>query len=273
MHNLFCREVYFEKSNTSKVQTGTATHIETLITTLQCLSQAPRLPSLDWGAIVRRCMRYEDQVAESLPLSFALRKGILREECLKFSIAHANQFDQLLIFLDELSDISRFRTLVPNLQSCLLIHLAGLMKEFSNSRVEKLLDDMKNYLSSFYSDNLLYNYEKYLLSISCWKGLYQCLEEASVNSLECISHIEEFMEVLFTMLPTTSYSTNREVDEVHSTKEWSEAIRCLGKARKTWLLDFLQVHDSTSSCFQGIFLLCSLLSMSIFFYIRGKPIF
>lgn len=197
-------------------------------------------------------MRYEDQVAESLPQSSALRKGILREECLKFSLAHANQFDQLLIFLDELSDISRFRTLALNLQSCLLIHLAGLMNVFSNSRVEKLFNDMKNYLFSSYSNQLQYNYEKHLLCISCWKGLYQCLEEASLSSLECISHIEKFIEVLFIMLPTSRSGTDAEVDEVHSTKEWSEAIRCLGKARQAWLLNFLQVHDSISSYFQGL---------------------
>ncbi|XP_022989080.1 protein RST1 isoform X1 [Cucurbita maxima] len=223
--------------------TGPATYIDTLVTILRCLSQAPRLPSLDWGVIIRRCMRYEDQVAESQPQSSALRKGILREECLKFSLAHANQFDQLLIFLDELSDISRFRTLALNLQSCLLIHLAGLMNVFSNSRVEKLFNDMKNYLFSSYSNKLQYNYEKHLLCISCWKGLYQCLEEASLNSLECISHIENFMEVLFIMLPTSPSITDTEVDEVHSTKEWSEAIRCLGKARQAWLLDFLQVSS------------------------------
>ncbi|XP_038904942.1 protein RST1 isoform X2 [Benincasa hispida] len=224
-------------------ETGRATRTETLVTTLRCLSQAPRLPSLEWGAIIRRCMRYEDQVAEFLPPSSALRKGILREECLKFSLAHANKFDQLLIFLDELSDISRFRTLGLNLQAWLLTHLAGLMKVFSNSRVEKLFDDMKIYLSSFYSDQLLYNYEKHLLCISCWKGLYQCLEEANLNSLECISHIEDFMVALFTILPTSSSSTNREVDEVNSSKEWSEAIRCLSKARQTWLMNFLQVSS------------------------------
>ncbi|KAL0554842.1 hypothetical protein IC582_008770 [Cucumis melo] len=222
-------------------ETGTATHTETLVTTLRCLSQAPRLPSLDWGAIIRRCMRYEDQVAELLPPSSALRKGIVREECLKFSLAHANQFDQLLIFLDELSDISRFRTLGLNLQSCLLTHLAGLMKVFSNARVEKLFNDMKIYMSSFYLDQLLYNYEKHLLCIACWKGLYQCIDEANLNSLECIAHIEDFMVVLFTMLPTLSSSTNKEVDEVQSAKEWSEAIRCLSKARQTWLLNFLQI--------------------------------
>jgi hypothetical protein len=39
-----------------------------------------------------------------------LRKGTLREECVLFAKAHANQFDLLLTFLDELSDFSIYET-------------------------------------------------------------------------------------------------------------------------------------------------------------------
>lgn len=69
-------------------------------------------------------MRYEAKVAELLPKDSASKNGTLREECIMFAMAHANQFDSLLTFLDELSDFSRFRTLEINLQSCLLNHLA-----------------------------------------------------------------------------------------------------------------------------------------------------
>ena len=198
---------------------------------LRCLSRASRLPVLDWGAIIRRCMRYEDQVAELLPPDSALKKGILREECVQFSISHANQFDPLLTFLDELSDLSRFKTLELNLQTCLLIHLADLIKVFSGSRIEKLLNDITYYLSSVTS----------ILRISCWKGLYQCLDEASLDSVDYIYHIEKCMEVLFSLLPMQSASI-MEVDQPCSVEEWSEAIKCLGKARRVWLLDFLQVY-------------------------------
>ena len=198
---------------------------------LRCLSRAPRLPVLDWGAIIRRCMRYEAQVAELLPPDAALKKGILREECLLFSLSHANQIDPLLTFLDELSDLSRFRTLELNLQSCLLVHLADLIKVFSGSRIEKLLNDITHYLSSVTS----------ILRISCWKGLYQCLDEASLDSVDYVYQIEKCMEVLFSLLPAQSASVI-EVDQLSSVGEWSEAVRCLGKARRGWLLDFLEVY-------------------------------
>ncbi|KAK4603584.1 hypothetical protein RGQ29_012198 [Quercus rubra] len=211
---------------------GIIAHVGTVATVLRCLSRASRLPVLDWGAIIRRCMRYEDQVAELLPPDSALKKGILREECVQFSISHANQFDPLLTFLDELSDLSRFKTLELNLQTCLLIHLADLIKVFSGSRIEKLLNDITYYLSSVTS----------ILQISCWKGLYQCLDEASLDSVDYIFHIEKCMEVLFSLLPMQSASI-MEVDQPSSVEEWSEAIKCLGKARRVWLLDILQVSQ------------------------------
>ncbi|KAJ6965744.1 hypothetical protein NC652_003584 [Populus alba x Populus x berolinensis] len=107
---------------------GAIAHVGTVVTVLRCLSRAPRLPTVDWGLIIRRCMRYEAQASEVLLPDSALKRGALREECVQFSIAHANQFDPLLTFLDELSDLTRFRTLELNLQSCLLFHLAGLIK-------------------------------------------------------------------------------------------------------------------------------------------------
>lgn len=194
---------------------------------------------MDWGAIIRRGMRYEAQVTEMLPTESSFRKGILREECLKFSLAHANKFDQLLSFLDELSDLSRFSTLELNLQSCVLNHLADLIKVFSSSRIEKLFDDLCSYFSSATSRQSYDTDETKLLRISCWKGLYKCLDEASLDSLEYISHIEKCMEVLFSLLPAMQLATV--VDQLNYLKEWSEAVTCLGKARKHWLVDFLQV--------------------------------
>lgn len=212
---------------------------------LRCLSRAPRLPVLDWGAIIRRCMRYEAQVYELFPSDSALKKGILREECLQFSLAHANQFDPLLTFLDELSDLSRFRVLELNLQSYLLVHLADLVKVFSGSRLEKLFNDITLYLSSVTS----------MLRISCWKGLYQCLDEASLDSVDYTSHIERCMKVLFSLLPVLGSTTIIEVDQLSSVEEWSEAVRCLGKAQRGGLLDFLQVYLSPReiSCFILLF--------------------
>lgn len=184
-------------------------------------------------------MRYEALVAEK---DSTLKEEALREECLKFSIAHANQFDPLLSFLDELSDLSRFRTLESNLQSCLLIHLAELIKVFSASRLEKLFNDLTLYFSSVSFCQVHDSDQKTLLQNSCWKGLYLSLDEASLDSLEYISHVEKCMEVLFSLLPALASADTTEVGQ-RNPIEWSEAVRCLGKARRSWLLNFLQVYD------------------------------
>ncbi|CAK9161770.1 unnamed protein product [Ilex paraguariensis] len=224
--------------------TGTILHVNTVATALRCLSQAPRLPPVDWGAIIRRCMRYEGQIAELLPPNSDLKKGILREECLQFSLAHASQFDSLLSFLDELSDLSRFRTLELNLQSSMLFHLATLIKTFSGSRIEKLLDDMSNFMYWLVSSDQLYNPEqKSLLRVSCWKGLYLCWDETSLDSQEYISNLEHCMEVLFSSLPGLHSAPVLGSVQGYLVHEWSVAVRCLGKVQRGWLLDLLQVSE------------------------------
>ncbi|KAJ7970794.1 Protein RST1 [Quillaja saponaria] len=219
---------------------STIAHVETVATVLRCLSRAPRLPSLDWGAVIRRCMKYETQVAKLLPSDSVHKKGTLRVECVQFSLAHAPQFDPLLTFLDELSDLSRFRTLELNLQSCLLIHLSDLMKVYSGSRLEKLFDDVINHLFSVTQFQVCEASQKSLLRVSCWKGLNQSLDEISIDRLDCISHVERCMEALFTLLPTLESSASEVVSQVNSVEEWSEAVKCLEKAPRRWLLDFLQ---------------------------------
>lgn len=140
-----------------------------------------------------------------------------------------------------LSDLSRFETLELNLQAFLLFHLADLIKLFSDSRLEKLFDDVADYFSSFTSYQAYNPDQKSFLRISCWKGLYQCLEEASLESLEYTSNMEKCMEALFTLLPAPQSVANIGVNQKDFVQEWSKAVRCLGKARQGWLLDFLQV--------------------------------
>lgn len=185
-------------------------------------------------------MRYEAQVAQLLPADSSYKQGTLREECVQFALAHANQFDSLLSFLDELSEVSRFRTLELHLQSCLLIHLADLIKVYSSSRLEKLFNDVCNHLSSATSYQDADTHQKSFLRISCWKGLYQCLDEVSVDALGHISLVEKCMEVLFTLLPALQTSGSM-VSKQENFVEWSEAVACLGKAPQSWLLDFLRV--------------------------------
>ncbi|KAF2308489.1 hypothetical protein GH714_009954 [Hevea brasiliensis] len=182
---------------------GIIPHVGTVSTVLRCLSGAPRLPTMDWGSIIR-CMRYEAQVSELLPPDSALEKGSLRKDALQFSIAHANQFDPLLTFLDELSDLSRFRTLELNLQS-------------------------------YYSPKMYNSDQKRSLRISFWRGLCQCLDEDSLRTPEYMPNVEKCMEVLFSLLPAS------EAHMLNPAQEWYEVVKCLAKARGDWLLDFLQV--------------------------------
>ncbi|KAI5442301.1 hypothetical protein KIW84_011391 [Lathyrus oleraceus] len=234
-----------------QIQQGSTIHAGTIVAILGCLSRAPRLPSMDWGAVIRRCMRYEAKVTDSIATDSVCKKGTLREECVLFAIAHANQFDSLLTFLDELSDFSRFKTLEINLQCCLLNHLADLVKVYSSSRLEKLFGDVGYHLSSLNSYKEYDTYKKCLLRLSCWKGLYECLNEVSVDTSSHISHAERCMEVLFTLLPVVKSSGSVMSGDTSSVEEWSEAVRCLGKAPQGWLLDFLKVSQEEfvqSSC-------------------------
>lgn len=186
-------------------------------------------------------MRYEAQIAKGLPPDSAYKRGILREECIQFSLAHANQFHPLLSFLDELSDLPRFKTLELNLQATLLFHLADLIKLFSGSRLEKLFDDMADYLFSVTSYQVYNPDQKSFLRVSFWNGLHRCLEEASLDSLEHIPNMERCMEVLFALLPALQYAAIIGVNQKNLVEEWSVAVRCLGKARREWVFDFLQV--------------------------------
>ncbi|KAL0658136.1 hypothetical protein Bca4012_078721 [Brassica carinata] len=227
--------------------TGSSLNIGALSSALRCLSHAPRLPNLDWGATIRRLMRQENQL--DVPQSgFIPKDTSLREECLKFSLAHASEFDELLTFLDELSELSRFKALEQSLQSCLLCHLGDLMRMFSGSRVDKLFDDISCFVISLSSDQVYNCDQKSSLRVSCWKGLSQCLEGTSFESSEYITKIEKCIELLFSVLPVASQSPK--VDQMGSVKEWSEAVRCLQQSHRDWLHKFLQV-SSLETDFQG----------------------
>ncbi|KAJ0254105.1 Protein RST1 [Hirschfeldia incana] len=227
-------------TNPSLPLAGSSPNIGALASALRCLSHAPRLPNLEWGATIRRLMRRENQpvVSQSGDLP---KETSLREECLKFSLAHASEFDELLTFLDELSELSRFKALEQSLQSCLLCHLGDLMRLFSGSRMDKLFDDVSCFVTSLSSDQVYSCDQKSSLRVSCWKGLSQCLEGTSFESSEYITKIEKCIEQLFSVLPVASQST--EVDQMGSVKEWSEAIKCLQQSHKDWLYKFLQVSS------------------------------
>lgn len=223
-----------------------SSNVNTVAAVLRCLTHAPRLPQLDWGPIIRRCMRYEDQVPEMLLEDSDLNKGKLREECLVFSLVHGSNFNALLTFLDELFNLSRFKMLEMNLQLCILSHLPHMLKIFSGSRLEKIFDDVATFIKSPVSSDKIYNPEqKSLLRTSCWKGLHMCFEAASLDSEKLIPNFENCMEVLFSLLPQVSGLKSLEMNGNYEGEEWSEAVRCLGKARWDWLSHCLQISETS----------------------------
>ncbi|CAN4082408.1 unnamed protein product [Withania somnifera] len=222
------------------VGTGDVSHVNTVSTVLRCLSHASRLPPLDWGAIIRRCMRYEGQVAGLLAQDVTFERGSLREECLLFSLSHANQFDPLLSFLDELCDFPRLRMLEPRLQFFVLSHLADLVKIFSGSRIVKLFEDVAELLSWSTCSESYDPLEKISFRISCWRGLKLCLDESSHHTQDYESSMEKCMELLFTFLPSAH---TEGPCQAKFFEEWSEAIRCLERVQQGWLLDLLKVSE------------------------------
>ncbi|KAK9067315.1 hypothetical protein SSX86_014641 [Deinandra increscens subsp. villosa] len=219
---------------------ATSSHANTIATVLRCLTNAPRLPQLEWGPIIRRCMRYGEQVSEISQGEYNLENRKLREGCLVFSLVHGSNFSALLTFLDELFDLSRFKMLEMNLQLCVLSHLPHTLKIFSGSRLEKLFDDIANFVRSPFSSDTVYNpQQKSLLRTYCWKGIRLCFEEAYLDSENLMPTFENCMELLFSLLP--DFSGSSENNKTYERDEWSEAVRCLGKARLHWLSHFLQV--------------------------------
>lgn len=213
-------------------------HSSTVVAVLRCISKAPRLPVLDWASIIRGYMK---NAANFTNKSQKLQDVTsLAEECIYFSLARAKDVKSLLLFLDDLVDLSRFRTLELNLQCLLLRHVFDLTNIFSALRIERLFRDFAQYFCSTSSPYFVNgSNHQVLLRISFWKGLYECLSGAHLES-SCVSEIEKCMECLFRFLPTFVYSDKSE--EVWSIcSEWSVGIRCLTKARHGWLINVLQV--------------------------------
>lgn len=185
-------------------------------------------------------MKYETHIAALLPQDSLTEKRSLLKECLLFALAHANKFDPLLCLLDELTSLFRFRTLDLITQSCLLFHLLDLTRIFSSSRTKMLLEDISEFLSSSLSSYQNYNArQKRLLQLSCWRGLSGCFTEASLDASEYLSSMEKCMEILFALLPAQPTAFSKQ--ELMPCLEWNESMVCLGKARRTWLLDHLQI--------------------------------
>ncbi|VAH57363.1 unnamed protein product [Triticum turgidum subsp. durum] len=218
---------------------GDVVPVNTIATVLKCLTKAPRVPAIDWGVIVRRCMKVEAQIPHKS--NNHRDPTLLREECLYFSLAHADHISPLLQFLDDLTDLPRFRRLEMNVQSVLLQYLSHLMKLFSDSRSKKLYDDLAVYFCSHSSSYLDYSPEqRSMLRMLFWKGICKCLVEVVSEETDSFSYVKKCIEWLVPLLNLCNDGQPEFVDE------WSAAIKCLIVAQKSWSSDMLQVHSTTS---------------------------
>lgn len=250
MHCTSCVIIFFfflnffaHRSNLSLIllylqEEGEVVDANTIASVLRCLCKAPRLPALDWGVVIRRCMQYDLNLTSEMQMPHAIQS--LRIECLNLSLAHASNVGPFLHLVDELSDSSRFGRLELNLQTFLLQHVSNICKIFSSQRLEKLFSDLAEYFSSSSSSYLTYEPEKKkLLRVSFWNGLHQCLVEAPKEFI-IISNAEKCMVCLFHLLPTLIYDGLSE-EYIESKGEWSVATSCFSEAPKEWLVDMLQV--------------------------------
>uniref|UniRef100_A0A0A9D9V4 DUF3730 domain-containing protein n=1 Tax=Arundo donax TaxID=35708 RepID=A0A0A9D9V4_ARUDO len=228
--SLWLSDLKFEKP-------GATVPVNTIGTVLKCLSKAPRLPNTDWGVVVRRCMKVEAQIP---PESTNQQDPkLLREACLYFSLAHASHISPLLQFLDDLIDVLRFQRLDINVQSILLQSLSHLLKLFSDSRLEKLFEDLTGYLYSSTSSYLNYSSEqRSMIRMTFWEGICKCLVEVVSEESGGFSFIKKCIECLLPLLTLCIDGQPEFMDE------WSAAIKCLTNAQKSWLSDMLQIRNT-----------------------------
>uniref|UniRef100_J3KWR7 DUF3730 domain-containing protein n=2 Tax=Oryza brachyantha TaxID=4533 RepID=J3KWR7_ORYBR len=230
--SLWLRDLNFEKPDN-------ILSASTVATVLRCLSKAPRLPAIDWGVIVRRCMKVEAHISDKLTNRHDSK--LLREECLYLSLAQASHISPLLHFIDDLTDLPRFRRLEINLQSIFLQYLSHLMKLFSHSRLDKLYEDLIEYLYSPTSSYLDYSSEqRSMLRTSFWTGIRNCLVEDVSEMSSGFSCIKKCIESLSPLLSLHKDGHPEFIEE------WSAAIKCLTVAQKILFGDMLKVEISSS---------------------------
>ncbi|GLJ05985.1 hypothetical protein SUGI_0029950 [Cryptomeria japonica] len=245
--------------NYTTSQTGSIVPVNTIVSVLRCLEKAPRLPSLDWGGLVRCLMRYKDQISANqlslVPDKHSLHTSGVREECVHFSFVHADHISSLLNFLNELCEISRLKLLEHSLQCVLLLHMVDMIRIFSQTRMQKFFSGIMDFFGRQLNfevidhDTEINSRLKTSLKITFWKSLHKCLTDLSLPSLEIYSQsIKNCMQSLFQLLPSlpSNFSEMRNTILLNAEEEWSQAIKCLMDAPKEWLLDILQIEVKDS---------------------------
>ncbi|CAM6092766.1 unnamed protein product [Calypogeia fissa] len=254
---------------------------------LRCLEKAPRLPALDWGGIVRREMRQNRPSLKGLaevpqlgtpPIvrepKFSAAQEEVRQHCVLFALAHAEQIPALASFLDELCELSRLGTLEASIRNLLMRNIFNLQLIFSPLRLKQLLKDVQEYalnptgLAGFLlEDKVEADSQRSSFRVSLWNGLALFFEDYNSGQPEesdsVVSFMENCMMVLISLLPSSIWrnDANRAEDDVHEAnqvaEEWSVAITTLAKTSKSWLIQALEVQVSKAPGAQERFDSCS----------------
>ncbi|XP_024518081.1 protein RST1 [Selaginella moellendorffii] len=203
-----------------------------VISVMRCLEEAPRLPMLDWGGLIRRIMQHKEWFLQP---SSGPDHGDVRNRCLIFSFRHADKVPPLASVLDEVCEGSKLVTIETSLRTVVLSRLGDLHKIFSLARMEKLLVDVIQVLGKLQTDARE-------CRVECWKGLAKFW---ATDTRDLLVHIESCMRQLISMSPARFIDHNDTEETERDTMEWSVALECLKHARTSWLLDVFKIQDES----------------------------
>lgn len=213
----------------------------TVASVLRCLKEAPQLPFLDWGTLMRQFLH---QMTSSLEFvdknyQYVVMQDELCKECILFTLAHARRLPNLQTFLNELCDLSRLISMRTSVSSVLILHMAELSSIFSRSQMEKFFLDsveltcrgctLQDSECSFSSN------ASWQLKISFWKGLKCLILQLSKDSEQYMDKDKLFLgaEKCLDLLDVPS------IDSENSNlvfEEWSGALECMLQASKEWIM-------------------------------------
>ncbi|KAH7423086.1 hypothetical protein KP509_12G038700 [Ceratopteris richardii] len=222
-----------------------------LASVLRCLRQAPKLPNLEWGAILRKLFHDITSTKEYPSPEFKNFKvqDDLFSECMLFSLAHAQSFSGLQTCLDELCDLALLLSLRTSMASILMVHMNKLSYIFSKSRLERFVFECVEATwrrsQSNHSQNLSSGDDVECLKVNLWKGLKSLLSlpkddlRVGVDKNKLLVAAEKCLSLLEPPLEKSP----RKLDEI---QEWSEALECMVLASDEWIAKLTEIDQNES---------------------------
>eukprot|EP00250_Pteridium_aquilinum_P007071 c16865_g1_i1 orf=198-5741(-) len=213
----------------------------TVASVLRCLKEAPMLPYLDWGTLLRQMLHEAASSDECVDKGCqnTVMMDQLCKECVLFSLAHAHRLPNLQAFLDELCDLSRLISLRMSVSSILMLHMTELSSIFSRYRMEKFFLDSAEVTcrasKSQGLENLFSAGASWQLKASFWEGLKSLLSHSKEGFTPTIDKDKLFLgaEKCLLLLETPlKEPENRD----HKLEEWSAALECMALISEEWVM-------------------------------------